>query len=204
MAASGSLNLLAMRVIDDLLDFSGETFVAKSMKFFFLKHCRFLNLIHEVFNTLMCLRDDIRDENSKLEGLNDAIAEAEEKIAMKEEHAKTMEAASDHEVMIKVISYFIHFLSMAAFLILDKLAEVTGFPCLQDRMNLMFSGACSEDESFIGLIRNHCFGFWMMLNKNRRLIAELEALGQREDALRSLDYLREMVVRDYGTLKVLV
>nr|GEV07744.1 hypothetical protein [Tanacetum cinerariifolium] len=51
--------------------------------------------VDEVFDTLMCLRDDMRDENSKLMGLNDAIAEVEEKIAMKE-HVKTMEAASDH------------------------------------------------------------------------------------------------------------
>nr|GEV18099.1 hypothetical protein [Tanacetum cinerariifolium] len=50
----------------------------------------------EVFDTLMCLRDDIRDENSKLEGLNDAIAKAKEKIAIKEEHVKTIEAANDH------------------------------------------------------------------------------------------------------------
>nr|GEX52725.1 hypothetical protein [Tanacetum cinerariifolium] len=119
---------LARRVIHDLLDFSGETFVAKSMKFFFLQQIaenrRFLNHMHneaqiarssiaqltalianleamgdadEVFDTLMCLRDDIRDENSKMEGLNDVIAKAEEKIAMKEEHVKTMKAASDHE-----------------------------------------------------------------------------------------------------------
>ncbi|GKC36940.1 hypothetical protein Tco_1049324 [Tanacetum coccineum] len=70
-------------------------------------------------------------------------------------------------------------------------------------MNLVFSGARSEDESFIGLMRDLCFGFRMRLNKNRRLIAELEALGQRGDALRCLDYLREMVVHDSGTLGVL-
>nr|GEX76606.1 hypothetical protein [Tanacetum cinerariifolium] len=123
---------------------------------------------YEVFDTLMCLRDDIRDENSKLEGLNVAIAEAEEKIAMKEEHVKTMEAANYH-----------------------------------DRMKLVFSGACSEDESFIELMRDLCFGFMMRLNKNRTLIAELEALGQHGDALRSLDYLRDMVVCHSRMLEVL-
>ncbi|GJZ85460.1 hypothetical protein Tco_0650799 [Tanacetum coccineum] len=49
----------------------------------------------EVFDTLMYLRDGIQDENTKLMGLNDAIAEAEEKISMKKEHVKTMKAASD-------------------------------------------------------------------------------------------------------------
>nr|GEX47949.1 hypothetical protein [Tanacetum cinerariifolium] len=137
MAAPGSSNLLARRVIDDLIDFSGETSVAKSMK------------------------DDVWDENTKLMGLNDAIVKAEEKIAMKEEHVKTMVAS----------------LVMAAFLLLDKLAEVAGSSHLQDRINFVFSRVCSE--------------------------AELEALGQQGDALRSFDYLREMVVRDSRTLGVL-
>nr|GEV69450.1 hypothetical protein [Tanacetum cinerariifolium] len=145
----------------------------------------------EIFDTLVFPRDDIHDENSKLMGLNDAIAKAEEKIASKEEHVKTMEAASDHS------------LAMATFLLLDKLAEVAGSSCLQDRMNLVFSGARSEDESFIGLMCDLCFGFRMRLNKNRRLVPELEALGQQRDALRSLGYLREMVVRDSGMLGVL-
>ncbi|GKB85836.1 hypothetical protein Tco_0958108 [Tanacetum coccineum] len=55
----------------------------------------------------------------------------------------------------------------------------------------------------IGLMRDLSFGLRMSLNKNRRLIAELEALGHWGDALRYLDYLREMVSRDYGTLGVL-
>ncbi|GJR51295.1 hypothetical protein Tco_1401816 [Tanacetum coccineum] len=92
---------------------------------------------------------------------------------------------------------------MATFLLLDKLAEVVGSPSLQDKMNFVFSGAHSEDESFIGLIRDLCFGFRMRLNKSHRLIAKLEALGHRRDALRSLDYLREMVVCNSGTLGVL-
>ncbi|GJV28682.1 hypothetical protein Tco_1385130 [Tanacetum coccineum] len=99
MAASGSSNLLARRVINDLLDFSGETFVAKSMKFLFLQQIaenEAMGDVDEVFDTLMCLKDDIRDENSKLMGLNDAIVEAEEKISMKEKHMRTIEAASDH------------------------------------------------------------------------------------------------------------
>ncbi|GKE09843.1 hypothetical protein Tco_1413394 [Tanacetum coccineum] len=65
------------------------------------------------------------------------------------------------------------FLVMAPFFLLDKLAEVADSPRL------------------------------MSLHKNRRLITELEALGQRVDALRSLDCLREIVARDSGTLEVL-
>ncbi|GJR11772.1 hypothetical protein Tco_0794424 [Tanacetum coccineum] len=43
----------------------------------------------------------------------------------------------------------------------------------------------------------------LSLSKNRRLIAELEALGHCADAVRSLGYLREMVGRDSDTLRVL-
>ncbi|GJR68868.1 hypothetical protein Tco_0014933 [Tanacetum coccineum] len=49
----------------------------------------------DVWDTLMCLRDDIRDENTKLIGLNDAIAQAEDKIATKEGHVKIMQAEND-------------------------------------------------------------------------------------------------------------
>ncbi|GKD35872.1 hypothetical protein Tco_1251381, partial [Tanacetum coccineum] len=135
----------------------------------------------EVFDTLMYLRDGIQDENTKLMGLNDAIVEAEEKIVMKKEYVKTMEAASD-DGNNDCDGYQLLYTSMSSEF-LDKLAEVAGSSRLQDRMNLVFSGA--------------------RLNKNRRLIAELEALGQWGDALRCLDYLREMVVRDFGTLEVL-
>nr|GEX14945.1 hypothetical protein [Tanacetum cinerariifolium]GEY43048.1 hypothetical protein [Tanacetum cinerariifolium] len=36
----------------------------------------------------------------------------------------------------------------------------------------------------------------MTLSKNQRLSAKLEALGERVDAVRSLDHMREIVARD--------
>nr|GEZ04725.1 hypothetical protein [Tanacetum cinerariifolium] len=42
------------------------------------------------------------------------------------------------------------------------------------------------------------------LSKKRRLVAELEALGERGDAARSLEYMREIVARDSVTLDDLV
>ncbi|GJR76767.1 hypothetical protein Tco_0089132 [Tanacetum coccineum] len=62
---------------------------------------------------------------------------------------------------------------MVALSILDKLGEIAESSRLQDKMKLVFSRAHSEDESFIG------------------------------DALKSLEYMREMVVRDSATLGVL-
>ncbi|GKE33955.1 hypothetical protein Tco_1453277 [Tanacetum coccineum] len=49
----------------------------------------------DVFDTLMCLKDDIRDENTKLVCLNDVISQAEDKITTKEGHVKIMHADSD-------------------------------------------------------------------------------------------------------------
>nr|GEW48899.1 hypothetical protein [Tanacetum cinerariifolium] len=43
----------------------------------------------------------------------------------------------------------------------------------------------------------------MTNNKNQRLIAELEALGERGDAVRCLDHMREIVARDSVKLRVL-
>ncbi|GJS24315.1 hypothetical protein Tco_0452947 [Tanacetum coccineum] len=75
MAFAGPSNILARRVTDDLIDFSES-----------------MGDADDVFDTLMCLKDDIRDENTKLMGLNEAIAPAEDKIATKEGHVKIIEA----------------------------------------------------------------------------------------------------------------
>ncbi|GJU46020.1 hypothetical protein Tco_1203286 [Tanacetum coccineum] len=106
---------------------------------------RFHNLMRDEAQTAKSSTAQLSALIVELEAIEDGY-EAEEKIARKEEHVKTMES-----------------LAMAAFLLLDKLAD---FSRLQDRMNLALSGA-------------------------------------RRDALKSLDYLREMVVRDSGMLGVL-
>nr|GEU86441.1 hypothetical protein [Tanacetum cinerariifolium] len=49
----------------------------------------------EVFDKLMCLRDDVRDEQARVEDLNDCTARAQEKIEIKEEHVRVMEAEDD-------------------------------------------------------------------------------------------------------------
>ncbi|GJR46869.1 aminotransferase-like mobile domain-containing protein [Tanacetum coccineum] len=146
----------------------------------------------DVFDSLMCLRDDQRDENSRLMALNDVIAKAEEKISTKEAHLVYTWLPPEFPV-------FAH----GSFLLLDKLVEVADSPRLQDKMKWVFSQTHSEYESFIGLMHDLCFGLRMSLHKNQRLIDELEALGQRVDALKSLDCLREIVARDSGTLGVL-
>ncbi|GKB11291.1 hypothetical protein Tco_0845214 [Tanacetum coccineum] len=212
MAAPGPANFVARRVVDDLIDFSGEAVVPKFMKLFFVQQfadihgfasrmrkevyiarnniAQLTALVaeikamgdqEEVFDTLMCLRDDIWKENTKLLELNGVIVQAKERIAMKEEHVKVMEAAGDDVFRMLILNGSVG----------------------QDKMKVLFSRARNEDESFIGLMRELCSGLRLSLNKNQRLIAELEALGQRRDALRCLEYMREMVVRDSAMLGVL-
>nr|GEV75231.1 hypothetical protein [Tanacetum cinerariifolium] len=71
MSASGPSNLLARRVIDDLVDFSGETDVLKYMKFFIFQQIpearRFVNL----------MRDEAQTARNCIAQLNSMIAEME-------------------------------------------------------------------------------------------------------------------------------
>ncbi|GKB29479.1 hypothetical protein Tco_0868880, partial [Tanacetum coccineum] len=76
---------------------------------------------------------------------------------------------------IYIYTLSLKFLTMAALYILDKLAEVADSSRLQDKMKVVFVQAR----------------------------AELEALGQRGEALKPLDYMKEMVGRDSVTLGVL-
>nr|GFA42751.1 hypothetical protein [Tanacetum cinerariifolium] len=46
----------------------------------------------EAFDTFVCLRDDVRDEQARVDDLNDCIARAQEQIEIKEEHVCVMEA----------------------------------------------------------------------------------------------------------------
>ncbi|GJU73732.1 hypothetical protein Tco_1265137 [Tanacetum coccineum] len=66
------------------------------------------------------------------------------------------------------------------FFILDKLSEVSESPRLADKMKYVFGRSRGEDESFAKLMRDLCFTLRISLSKKRRLVAELEALGERE------------------------
>nr|GEX82045.1 hypothetical protein [Tanacetum cinerariifolium]GEZ02296.1 hypothetical protein [Tanacetum cinerariifolium] len=72
-----------------------------------------------------------------------------------------------------------------------------------DKMKLWFMRAHTEEHSFSMVIRDFCFELKVTLSQNWRLIAELEALGQRGDALKALEGLREIVARDVVKLEVL-
>ncbi|GJU47769.1 hypothetical protein Tco_1217324 [Tanacetum coccineum] len=92
---------------------------------------------------------------------------------------------------------------MAALYILDKLSDVSGSSLFEDKMKVVFSQAWECDEGFIEALDELSFAFRVSLTKDRRFIAKLEALGQRGDALKPLEYMREMVARDSARVKVL-
>ncbi|GKA43515.1 hypothetical protein Tco_0736239 [Tanacetum coccineum] len=73
----------------------------------------------------------------------------------------------------------------------------------EDRMKVWFVQACTEEEGFAGFFHDRCADLRMSLSKNQRLIAELEAVGERGDTVRCLDHIREIVTRDTGKLGVL-
>ncbi|GKE28670.1 hypothetical protein Tco_1444054, partial [Tanacetum coccineum] len=74
---------------------------------------------------------------------------------------------------------------MVALYILDKLSEVAGSSLLEDKMKVVFSRARECDEGFIEALK------------------ELSSAFRRGDALKPLEYMREMVARDSARVKVL-
>ncbi|GKE70715.1 hypothetical protein Tco_1528787 [Tanacetum coccineum] len=109
MAAPGGANQISRHVIDDLIEFSGETSVDGYMSFFKSQQIAesrgeeaniTRNLVGqlnaliaemeafkdqgELFDTLMDLRDDREAARTKLQGLNELITQAEQEIETKE------------------------------------------------------------------------------------------------------------------------
>ncbi|GJV03999.1 hypothetical protein Tco_1337568 [Tanacetum coccineum] len=246
MENPGPTNIVARRVTDDLIAFSGETAVPKYMKFFLVQKLaetsRFVNRMHdevdtirsciaqltaviaklqamddqdEVHDSLLAAKDAKCGDESKLLLLNEVIVEALEEIETQETNVKILDGENDvmemgQFGMFLLFAGYVHMdvgclkcvLTMAALYILDKLTEIVDF-CLAKRRCTVVFVSSSEDESFIGLICDLCSGLRLSLTKNRRLIAELEALGQLGDALKPLEYTREMVASDSVTLGVL-
>nr|GFC08642.1 hypothetical protein [Tanacetum cinerariifolium] len=97
-ACGGRNNLVARRVIDDLIDISGEILPLKtSTNLISQLNALFAELeasgdYEEVFDLVMELWDDRRDEQDKVAGFNRLITVAEEKIHGKEIDLEMLEA----------------------------------------------------------------------------------------------------------------
>nr|GEX79216.1 hypothetical protein [Tanacetum cinerariifolium] len=191
---------IARRVFDDLVDFSGDTSVARCMKFFFEQQIfdrhRFINRMREelqtstnllgqltaliakleafpdpgeVFNTLMCLRDDVRDEQAMVDDLNDCIARR-----------------------VYYLAYVVLGIVCGCYR-LEFGEEVTGSPRIGVKMKYVFGRSRFEDESLGCLMRNLCSGLRVSLSNKRRLVAELEALGESKGDAKYLEHIRVIV-----------
>nr|GEV79214.1 hypothetical protein [Tanacetum cinerariifolium] len=216
MENPGRANITARRVTDDLIAFSGETAVSKYMKFFLVQKLAetrcFVNRMRdeadtirsciaqltvviaelqamddqdEVHDSLFAAKNAKRGEESKLLVLNEVIAEALEDIKTQETNVEILDGENDGNNNN------------------DCEVDQLLFTWTASEFPVVFSRARSEDESFIGLMHDLCSGLRLSLTKNQRLIAKLEALGQQGDALKPLEYTREMVARDSATLRVL-
>ncbi|GKD55946.1 hypothetical protein Tco_1289333 [Tanacetum coccineum] len=67
-------------------------------------------------------------------------------------------------------------------------------------MKYVFGRSRSEDDSLARLMRNLCLSLRISLSKKRRLVAELDAVGKVEGAVKCLEHIRVIVARDAVTL----
>ncbi|GKB51822.1 hypothetical protein Tco_0902575 [Tanacetum coccineum] len=219
MASPGGNNQVARRVIDDLIEFSGEKSVDGYMSFFksqqIAETCSFINQMRdevntprnlfgqltalitkleaeqnqgELFDTLMDLRDDRANAQIKLHGLNKLVNDAKAEVEEKEAQDMGMiYVCVKNELCMDVLLF-------------DPLSQSAGSPHLVDKMRYVFGRSQAEDQAFSGLISNICVALRISLSKKRKLIAELEAVGDEEGAAKGLENLTVVVARDTATL----
>ncbi|GJY19309.1 hypothetical protein Tco_0390800 [Tanacetum coccineum] len=100
MAGSGTTNVIARCVIDEIAKFSGETKTPKYMKVFILQEIaesrRFIRFQREEAQSARSsLAQRIGED--KLRGLNETIVAAKEEISTLESHPEIMDAAINSE-----------------------------------------------------------------------------------------------------------
>nr|GFA32360.1 hypothetical protein [Tanacetum cinerariifolium]GFB40488.1 hypothetical protein [Tanacetum cinerariifolium] len=98
MVAPGPSNLVPMCAIGELVDFSTQnsrTCLAKLNAMIAKMEATDdpTDVYEDVYDSLMCLRDDKRAENDKLMLLNEVIIAAEEDIGRKEAHVEIIKVA---------------------------------------------------------------------------------------------------------------
>ncbi|GJU25132.1 hypothetical protein Tco_1163753 [Tanacetum coccineum] len=186
MAALGAGNQVARRVIDDLVDLSGETSVQGNLI------ARLNALIAEiealedqgdVYDTLMGLRDDRHCENTKLMGLNDLITQAEE-IEMKEAQSMGMKLASILLINLQVILLRIVVLirmHLKRFLMRVVMSVVEDYRLAMEinRVTMEVDNVVSERAEFI---------------------EELDSLGVRPVPAKLAEFLKEIQMKDQETV----
>ncbi|GJW77925.1 hypothetical protein Tco_0139607 [Tanacetum coccineum] len=101
-ARGGRNNIVSRRVIDDLIDISGARSPSKTSTNLIgqlnalIAELEAFGDYEEVFDLVMELRDDRRDEQDKMADFNRLIAIAEEKIHGKEIYLEILEAEGNN------------------------------------------------------------------------------------------------------------
>nr|GEX21291.1 putative reverse transcriptase domain-containing protein [Tanacetum cinerariifolium] len=79
--------------------------------------------------------------------------------------------------------------------------ELLRSPRLADKIKYVYGRLRSEEDSFAKLMCNLYLALRISLTKKRRLVAELEALGEQEGAAKPLEHVRDIIARDVVTLR---
>ncbi|GJZ21380.1 hypothetical protein Tco_0558419 [Tanacetum coccineum] len=107
---------------------------------------------------------------------------------------------SPNEATVDYGVWYVHFEELDAYVTVGSLAKVAESPHLADKMKYVFGRSRGEDESFARLMCDLCFLLRISLSKKRRLVAELEVLGEVEGVVKCLEHMRVIVARDAVTL----
>ncbi|GJX40633.1 hypothetical protein Tco_0255623 [Tanacetum coccineum] len=89
---------------------------------------------------------------------------------------------------------------MATFKVLDELMEITGSTKLHKRMRFWFVQEIAEEEGLLKCLRERCDDLRRKSVRRRVLIHEMEALGDREVVVDSLEYLKQTHARETAKL----
>ncbi|GJT46064.1 hypothetical protein Tco_0954779 [Tanacetum coccineum] len=199
MAGEGPANMIARRVNDDLISFSGETAPPRFMKFFLVQKVaesrRFVNRMHDEAATA-------RDCVAQLTAL---IVELQSMEDQEEVHDSLL-AAKDAKRVKRLSFIYVWMLDVDVAhplgvvfgdIIIGKVAESHRLP---DKMKVAFDQARKEEASFAALMHELCCSLRVSLCKKRMLAAELEGLREQGDAVRALENMKDIVTCDSVTL----
>ncbi|GJU47772.1 hypothetical protein Tco_1217327 [Tanacetum coccineum] len=222
MAGEGVQNMIARRVTDDLIVFSGETSPSRYTKFLLEQK------IAESRRFVERMRSEVATSRDCIAQLNAVVAEFEAMENQEEVHDSWL-AAKDarrgeqgsafvERLCLAMVKYVMMVVSGCVFCCLELgegefflwlipcfvmsvwLAEIAESPRLGDKMKYVFEHSRGEDESLSRMMVDLCVAYRVSLGKKRRLIAELEAAGEVDGAAKCLEHMKVVVARDAVTL----
>ncbi|GKC84386.1 hypothetical protein Tco_1140103 [Tanacetum coccineum] len=200
MTAPGAGNEVARRLIDDLVDFSGETSVNGNLIAqlnVLISKMEALEDQGDVFDTLMGLRDDRHGEDTKLGGLNELITQAEEEIEMKEAQLEG-EEASPLEHMREIVAYDYVLLGDLEKLLARALVGVSLKDCYVTDME--HKESIGEDYRLAMAINRVSIEVDNVMNERALFIEELDNLGVCHVPSKLAEFLKEIQTKDRETV----